>query len=195
MYLGVAHKSPVGAHLGVIPNRDHFFAGVHLTANVLRRERWAIAWAPEVVPLLIVSDNPRYETTPLAGQRSRPDYFVTGAGPVYGFAVSPIGVEGQLRLSDRWRMYAAGAAGVVWFTRDVPVPGALSTDFTMEWGGGVIRQFGAGALRTGYKFHHLSNAYRSPQNPGLDGNVFLIGWQVTFVNRATLSQPEPEPEP
>jgi hypothetical protein len=68
-------------------------------------------------------------------------------------------------------------AGAAWFTRDVPVPGALSTVFTMEWGGGIIRQLGEkSSLRVGYKFHHLSNAYRSPVNPGLDGNVFLLGW-------------------
>lgn len=174
-YVGGAHSSPVGTHLGAVPDRDHFFVGLHLTANLIRRERWSVGWAPEVVPLLLVTNNPTYQQVEI------PEYgvfyFPDGAKPVYGFAVSPIGVEGQLRVSTSWRLYAAGAAGIAWFTRDVPVPGALSDPFTVEWGGGAIWQFGkSDALRAGYKFHHLSNAYRSEQNPGLDANVVLVGW-------------------
>jgi hypothetical protein len=30
-YTGVAVHSPVGKHLGIIPNRDHLFLGIHPT--------------------------------------------------------------------------------------------------------------------------------------------------------------------
>lgn len=33
-----------------------------------------------------------------------------------------------------------------------------------------------GSLLLGYKFHHLSNAWTAPRNPGLDGNVVCFGF-------------------
>ena len=99
-----------------------------------------------------------------------------GTGPVAGFALSPVGLEGQFRLTSAWRVCGAGGAGCVWFTRDVPVPGARAFNYTFETGGGLIWQYGhRSSLRAGYKFHHLSNGYSAQQNPGLDGAVFLLG--------------------
>lgn len=189
-YTGVAVHSPVGRHLGVILNRDHLFLGVHPTWMLERNQRWSIHWAPEVA-LLLVSDNPSYRRTTdpdvfaqyevHEGLYVAPGYVALGQGAVAGFAVSPIGVEGPLRTSTRWRLYAAGAAGAVWFTRDVPVPGARAFNFTFEYGGGAIRQLtDRSSLRIGYKFHHLSNAYTVPVNPGLDANVWVVGWQHAF---------------
>ncbi len=197
-YTGVAVHSPVGKHLGIIPNRDHLFLGIHPTWMLAHNRRWSIHWAPEVA-LLLVSDNPTYQRTadPEAfaqyevpgGLYVAPGYVAIGQNAVAGFAVSPVGVEGQLRTSTRWRLYAAGAAGAVWFTRDVPLPGTRAFNFTFEFGGGAICQLtDRSALRIGYKFHHLSNAYTVPVNPGLDANVWVVGWQHTFGRkRSTLA--------
>jgi len=106
---------------------------------------------------------------------------VPGRGPVTGFGASPLGMEGTLRLSTRWRGYVASAAGFVWFTREVPIPDASRFNYTFEIGGGVIRRLSdSTSVRIGYKFHHLSNYYHAPQNPGLDADVFLVGVQRTI---------------
>jgi len=118
-YVGGARHSLVGTHLGVTPDRNHLFLGVHVTFNFARTDRWAVGYAPEVVPLLLISNNPKYRES--AQGSGLPWLEQTGRGPVAGFAVSPIGFEGQLRMTSRWRAYGAGAAGVVWFSRDVPV--------------------------------------------------------------------------
>ena len=101
-----------------------------------------------------------------------------GKGPVAGFAISPIGLEAQIRLTPRWRAYTAGAAGVVWFTREVPTANARAFNYTFEVGGGVLWRYRSRqSLRVGYKFHHLSNLYTAPANPGIDGAVFLLGFE------------------
>jgi hypothetical protein len=175
-YAGVARHSLVGTHLGVIPDRDHVFVGVQLTANIVRTRRWALGYAPEVVPLLLVSNNPRYRSvSTTSGNRFTVE---DGRGPVTGFAISPIGLQAQVRIASRWRTYATGAAGVVWFTRAVPVANSRAFNYTFEFGGGVRWQYRSReSLRFGYKFHHLSNAYTAVQNPGIDAAVFLIGYE------------------
>jgi hypothetical protein len=165
----------VGTRLGVTPDRSHLLIGVHGLVNVLRSARWNVGYAPEVVPLLVVSNNPTY--------RYEPDGTPTilSRGPVAGFAVSPIGVEGQRTLASRWRVYGAGAAGCVWFSRETPSAYSRAFNYTFELGGGVEWQYGRQrAVRIGYKFHHLSNAYTAPNNPGLDGAVFLVGFGRSY---------------
>src|SRR5262245_54625375 len=58
-YVGAARNSPVGTHYGATPDRDHLFLGLHSTLNVWRTHRWSVGYAPEVVPLLIISKTPR----------------------------------------------------------------------------------------------------------------------------------------
>lgn len=181
-YVGVAWNSPAGRRLGIIPDRDHLFVGVQLTATLLRRHRWALAYSPEVVPLLLISGNPKYETIRLPGGG---DYVIgNGQGPVAGVGISPIGLQAQVRLASRWRAYGGGGAGAVWFTREVPVAYSRAFNYTFEIGGGVRWQYRPNAtLRFGYKFHHLSNAYTAYQNPGLDAMVFLIGYDRALGSR------------
>lgn len=172
-YVGGAVHSPAGRFLGIIPDRNHFFLGVHANVNVVRHDRWTLAYAPEVVPLLIVTGNPRLvEFTDANGS----GLFEGDPGPVAGFGVSPFGAEAQVRLGNRWRAFGAAALGCVWFTRDVPVPFSRSFNYTLEYGGGLLWRHGPRtSLRFGYKFHHLSNNYTAYQNPGLDAHVFLLG--------------------
>jgi hypothetical protein len=174
-YVGVARHSLVGTHLGVTPDRNHLFIGLHATAPFVRSRRWTFSYAPEVVPLLLISNNPKYRDFPTPdGGRFKIE---EGKGPVAGFGISPIGLEAQIRIASRWRAYTAGAAGVVWFTREVPAANSRAFNYTFEVGGGLIWQYRSrDSLRVGYKFHHLSNLYTAPNNPGIDGAVFLLGF-------------------
>jgi lipid A 3-O-deacylase PagL len=175
-YLGVARHSLVGTHWGVTPDRNHLLLGLHTTVNVIRSHRLSFGYAPEVVPLLLVSNNPKYRYLPVVGGGHVT--IESGRGPVAGFSISPIGFEGQLRLTSRWRAYSAGAAGVVWFTREVPGAYGRSFNYTFEVGGGVVWRYRSSeSLRVGYKFHHLSNLYTARDNSGIDGAVFLLGFE------------------
>jgi hypothetical protein len=175
-YVGVARHSLVGTHLGVTPDRNHLFLGLHATFPFVRSRRWTVSYAPDVVPLLLISNNPTYRYV----QQADGEHFVVedGRGPVGGFAMSPIGLEAQIRLTSRWRAYGAGAAGGVLFTREVPTAYSRAFNYTFEVGGGLLWQYRSrDSLRVGYKFHHLSNYDTAPDNPGIDGAVFLLGFE------------------
>ena len=176
-YVGGARHSPVGRHLGLTPDRNHLFIGLHLSRSIVDWGWGRFAYAPDIVPLLIVTNNPYFRERPILTPVGSVGATVeTGSGPVAGCAASPIGFETTVRLASHLKVYGGGAAGIVWFTRDVPVTDSRAFNYTFEFGGGLQWQFsGRRFLRVGYKFHHLSNAYTARANPGVDGNVFMIG--------------------
>jgi len=183
-YFGVARHSPAGDFLGSTPDRNHVFAGVHITATVAKRGRWSLAWAPEVVPLLMLSATPKYHVNGVDPDSGFPSYAVDGSGYVAGVGLSPVGFEGRVAIGKSWRLYAATAAGFVKFTRNAPIPEARAFNYTFEYGGGIeLRLRSDWWLRIGYKFHHLSNGFSAEENPGVDANVWLVGLGRAFGRR------------
>jgi hypothetical protein len=175
-YVGIARNSPAGTSWGVTPDRDHLFLGVHLATPVLRVGPVVLSYAPNLVPLVVVSGNPRTRTIAMPEGRP-PETVVTGRGTVVGAGFSPLGLQLALRPGSRIDAYAAGAVGGLWFADRVPSPNSRRFNLTLEWGGGVgVRLDERRAIQVGYKFHHLSNLYTAPANPGLDGNVFYAGF-------------------
>ena len=159
----------------MIPDRSHLFIGLRLNAAVLSRSRLSIAYVPELIPVLRVSNNPTYTTTPTPAGRYKVEI---DRAPVYGVGLSPLGVEAQINLMNRWQLFAGSTAGVVWFTRDVPLPDAGAFNYMFDFGGGAEWRYSTrSSLRFGYRFHHLSNGYRSSVNPGLDAHVLSLGFQ------------------
>jgi hypothetical protein len=175
-YVGIARHSPVGDFLGQTPDRSHVFVGLHITAAIARWHRLTVAYAPEAL-LIVLSDNPAYVMRSFTSSHGTVTFpSSNGFAPVAGFAVSPVGFEGRVRLGSRWRVYAATGAGFVMFTRPTPVFLARRFNYTLEVGGGVdLRIHAEWWLRAGYKFHHFSNAYSAIENPGVDANVFMVG--------------------
>jgi len=177
-YVGVARHSPAGRHLGQEPGRNHVFLGVHVTAALLRARGFTLAFAPEIVPLLLVSDNPKYHVVPVPDTTGIffDERVIDSVGTVAGFGGSPIGFEGRLHAGPRLRLYIATAAGFLVFTRATPDPYARKFNYSFEFGGGLDwRADDTWILRVGYKFHHFSNGNSALSNPGVDGEVVMIG--------------------
>lgn len=179
-YYGMAKNSPAGKYFGVTPDRDHYFFGVHATVELVTGGGWTFSYAPELVPVLVLTNNPTYRVLPYDDGHA--SLTIEGApAPVLGFAFSPVGIEGSRRVSTRSSLYAAGAIGGVLFTRQTPVLNSRAFNYTFEFGGGVLYTVApAWRLRVGYKFHHLSNAKSAIRNPGVDGKVVLVGVERTF---------------
>lgn len=179
LYAGGSGHSPVGHRWGLTPDRRHMQIGLHATVPIVRRPRWSLRYAPEVTPLLIVTNNPTYHRG--TSESGRSATVEAGRAPVAAFGFAPIGFEGQQHLMWGIRSYESGALGALWFTRATPVLGSRAFNFTFEFGGGLIWPLGPRlALRTGYKFHHFSNAKTAPQNPGVDAEMFFAGVERTF---------------
>lgn len=181
-YFGTAHNSPGGEKWGAIADRDHYMIGIRGSTEVLRLGQFSLAFAPEIVPFMIVTDNPTYRWALVFRDGSfRRVQVADGTAPVFGAGFSPMGTEAQMRLTPRLRAYVASAVGVVWFSREVPVANSKSYNYTIELGGGLLWELRPRLrLRTGYMFHHLSNGWSATENPGLDGDVFYVGWEKTI---------------
>jgi hypothetical protein len=95
----------------------------------------------------------------------------------YAFGFSPFAIELAVPVAGRVAVYGAAAGGLIFFNKPFPVPDAQSSNFTIEWGGGVLVRVGRRQwVQAGYKHHHLSNSYNSLVNPGLDANMFYVGF-------------------
>jgi len=71
--------------------------------------------------------------------------------------------------------------GIIASSEPVPinVTGATGLNFLIDLGGGVrIRTSERRAVSVGYKFLHISNGFTSAVNPGVDNNVFYVGFSI-----------------
>jgi hypothetical protein len=181
VWAGASFYAPGGTFLGGESNRDLYLAGVRAEWMLVSRESFAVAATVDAIPLAIVTRNPYYTNQVIGYAVSRRGERVsvlqqTGRGPVYGFGASPLGAEVIGPKLRAVRPYFAAAGGFLWFTRNTPEPEARRLNATFEVGGGLrVNRGERHALLLGWKFHHLSNAWTAPYNPGLDGNVFYVG--------------------
>jgi hypothetical protein len=188
-FVGYAARSPV-RFWGMTPGRNHLMLGVQFARAFGQAGPLTVAYAPNVVPLFVLTNNPRAAAPPPAPPRSGASAAgraplraceSTRCGPVYGVGAAPLGLRLETRLGSRVRVYGAAAAGLVYFSRNVPVRDARRLNATAEWGGGAVVGAASGvAAQLGFKYHHLSNAYTAARNPGVDGRVFYAGvlWRV-----------------
>jgi opacity protein-like surface antigen len=63
-------------------------------------------------------------------------------------------------------------------TRPIPDESAGSFNFTFDFGAGVeFWRSASKSVRIDYRYHHISNHYTAPDNPGIDNGLF----QVTYA--------------
>lgn len=172
-FIGGGRHSPAGYNWGITPDRNHFFIGLHMSTPVLRAGRVTMMYAPNVVPLVIISNNPRYTTVTTAGIPRRVE---TSRGPVLGASLVPFGLQMEARLTRNAAAYSMAGVGGAYFSDVMPQDGARRFNFSIEFGGGMyLRTQRRHALQLGYKFIHYSNMYTARENPGVDGHVFYLG--------------------
>ncbi len=173
-FVGAAHNSPINSLLGQTPHRDHMFFGLQAQTTVLKIGASRVSWGVQFVPVVLIKGR----TAPLGYYGVTDDEgLIPGANTAYAYAISPFALEFAVPLGSRLGIFAAGAGGLMFFNKPFPVPEAKSSNFTIEYGGGVSLRVGRRTwVQAGYKYHHLSNAYRSLVNPGLDANVLYFGF-------------------
>jgi len=154
--------------IGTAEERKYFTVGLRYGRIFAASKRVAYEYTADVVPVAVVFQ-PEFAR---AVSRSRDS-------SVYGAGLAPFGLKVNFNRGGRLKPFAGGSAGFLYFTRPVPidVPGATRFNFTFDFGGGVqIFTQARRAVTLGYKFHHISNAGTSQVNPGLDANVFYVGY-------------------
>lgn len=175
VWVGMSPDSPVGDHLGITPGRRLFLMGMRAEWMLATAGPFAVAATSDLIPIAALTNNPTYTSASAVPDAPDQTKIVTGRSTVYGAGLSPVGLQLYLARLRNFRMFAAGAAGMLWFTRNTPVPDARRFNFTFETGGGFEMVRSRNSVVLGYKFHHFSNASTAPRNPGVDGNVIYVG--------------------
>ncbi len=173
-FIGGAHNSPINPILGQTPGRDHLFFGLQAQTTVLKIGASRLSWGVQVLPVVVVKGRsaPQGYYGPIDGEG-----LIPGDDTAYAYGLSPFALEFAVPLGSRLGIFGAGAGGLLFFNKPFPVPEGKDSNFTIEYGGGVSLRVGRGTwLQAGYKYHHLSNAYRELVNPGLDGHVVYLGF-------------------
>lgn len=139
----------------------------------------SLEYTVDVFPLVLI-DQPTVMTTFLPGPPPVTVYTNTGREAVYGGGVNPIGLKLNFLHQRRFETFGAFSLGLVTSVRPVPldVPGEDQFNFTFDLQAGfeVFNSSRDRAWMFGYRFQHISNAYRSSLNPGMDANVIFVGY-------------------
>jgi hypothetical protein len=101
------------------------------------------------------------------------------AHAVYGFAIAPLGFTLDFFRGRRLHPFAETIEGLIASTEPIPEnqPDATGLNFLFDLGVGVRWDAGPGrAVSVGYRFLHISNASTTSFNPGVDNNIFYVGY-------------------
>lgn len=94
----------------------------------------------------------------------------------YGVGANPAGLRINYASGQPVQPFIAGSGGFVYFFRPVPDERGKHLNFTFDVGVGVQVVLSTHTTLTiGYRYQHLSNAFRGQINPGVDANLFYLG--------------------
>lgn len=171
--------------IGKSEARRLFMAGAGWRRVMLATDRIAWKFTVDIVPVALVSQ-PTLNgmETVLDAKRLAAECQAAGisCGPVgrrstYGIGFAPVGFEFNFRRRHRVQPVVAINAGLLHFTRDVPIADSMQTNFTFSWAGGLqIFTSESKSVTVGYRFHHISNANAGNFNPGIDSNFLYVGY-------------------
>ena len=162
---------------GTITDRHFYVTAVRVQYLLETVGHFAIASTIDLVPLAVLSNTPTYyrTTVPASDGRIVDVRIENGRTPVLGAGVLPAGLQ-LYTSSRRTRLFLGASAGVIWFTRNTPIPDARRMNLALDFGGGAeLIARNRRVLVLGYKYQHLSNAGTARLNPGVDTHLVSFG--------------------
>lgn len=169
MWSGYSPDSMVG--IGKVVERKFFELDGQYALTLLAGRRAAVKWVSEVVPVALLNEPDEWYFTNhvLTGYRA--------GATTYAGGVTPLGLQVNFWNGHRVQPFFDAHGGILYFTRQEPVPGSSKFNFTFNFGTGVQVFDGKhGSLLIGYKYHHISNNNTASKNPGVDSGEAYAGW-------------------
>ena len=158
--------------IGKKTDRPFFDVNVQYAHVVITGNNWALKYIAEIVPVAIIEQPQQGHT-----MSGNPEDLPGSKQNIYGAGISPFGLQMNLRRGSMLQPYINGTAGVIYFTDKVPVEDSSNFNFMLGLGAGIEVWYRENqSLIFGYKYQHISNAGTAPQNPGVDSNLFYIGF-------------------
>jgi hypothetical protein len=173
---GASFYTPNGAHFAEIRDRNLFLTSLRAEWVLETVGPMAVASTVELVPLAVISRRagPLRDCWRAINGKNRCQ--AAQSEPALGTGIVPFGFKLYLLNQPRARLFANAGTGLMMFSHEVPVGGSRRLNFTVEYGAGVEAATVRGSsIVVGWKFHHMSNAYTAPQNPGVDVNLLYVG--------------------
>ncbi len=130
----------------------------------------------DAVPLAVLNypDVEIASVTPLTLRNVRP------TRTAFGFA--PLGLQVNFRPRKKLQPFIGASGGFLYFNKQTPNIVGTRFNFTADVGGGIeYRLKNKRSITFGYKYYHISNGDRGIENPGIDNNIFYIGY--TFFSK------------
>jgi Lipid A 3-O-deacylase (PagL) len=162
---------------GITSDEQIYALGFRYARTLYDKPSTSLQYTLDIVPAEIV----RQFTFVPCGTPSRLGFVCpSGREVVYGGGANPIGLKMNFRRQRKLQPFIAAAGGFITSLRPVPVDisGGTQYNYTFDAEAG-LELFSASrrsSWKFGYRFQHISNAYRHNFNPGLDNNQFYIGY-------------------
>lgn len=131
----------------------------------------AVKWVCEVVPVALLHEPDEWYLTngEITGYRA--------AATTYAFGVTPLGMQVNLRNGHHVQPFFDAHGGLLYFTRQEPVPNSSQFNFTFNFGTGAqVFVSRRGSVLAGFKYHHISNNETAHENPGVDSAEWYAGY-------------------
>jgi opacity protein-like surface antigen len=136
----------------------------------------AVKWVSEVVPVALLNEPTEYYFNTKHVQTGKRAGATTYAG-----GVTPLGMQINFLNGHRVQPFVDAHGGMLYFTRQEPVPNSSQFNFTFNFGAGVqLFTTRRSSMLLGYKYHHISNNETAPQNPGVDSSEAYAGYVWRF---------------
>jgi Lipid A 3-O-deacylase (PagL) len=175
-YAGYSPNSPT--LIGTAENRRFAAAGFNYFYRCWAWNRFSITFTPGVMPAAILLQPNESFLVPTSTNTLR--YETVTSQPVYGFAITPVGFSLDIGRTRSVYPFLQTDEGIIASTQPIPenIPDATGLNFLVDIGGGIKFQPSSKRflLVLGYKFLHISNADTTRANPGVDNNIFYVGY-------------------
>jgi hypothetical protein len=174
---GYSPDSTIG--IGKVRNRKFAELNGQYAVTLWTGRAVAVKWVSEVVPMALLNEPTEYYFNPQHVQTG----YRAGA-TTYGAGVTPLGMQVNFWNRHRVQPFFDAHGGMLYFTRQEPVPNSSQFNFTFNFGTGVQVFTGKrGSVLLGYKYHHISNNETAKMNPGVDNSEVYAGYVWKWKGR------------
>jgi Lipid A 3-O-deacylase (PagL) len=174
-----ASYAPGSPHvIGITSPRQFAVLGFRYGRILFDKPKWSLEYTLDVSPVEIMLQPKILGSFINSGGNVT---YITGSREVvYGGGVNPIGLKLNFLRRRRFQFFGASTTGFVASVRPIPVDVHGETqfnfDFDFQAGFQLYNSSRKRAWMFGYKYQHISNAYRGQINPGVDLNTVFVGY-------------------
>ncbi len=146
---------------------------IRATKDLLRVGPARLRYSAQLLPAVVLSGTERYQKLDVGDGALN---VVGGTTRTFGIGLVPIGLDLSVDLGSRFRTEIGAAAGIMRFSRNIPLAGSRQRNFTAEGDATVMMRAGNDRwLELGLRFKHISNGFTAYENPRIDNRLIFAG--------------------